>query len=486
MLTLQALQSALPLAQRLVNKGYMAEPISGTPLDALVCASQLTGDVIASSTGMTQTDNPLANVNLEFLERMANMVDENGNCTHDVVLDDIFKVLVTAVPNHLKFARTIVRPAVTDLVERVQVALQSRSIESITGVEIKVEEVPAPLYENSFVTLVRKAQNVIWKNPATRLALPDATLEEIRAIMKTGSASIDAAVDEWIAATGDSWLLDLWDGVFTLKPIAAGQAKRTFNDWVTDKQCGTDYTLAIYLIANGLGEHIPDGVNMTLALYQSTCAEYREQAASQLCRVLDRLDREAANKTLVTAIKGRCTVVNPLVYRAWIEAGGDNDVLFGNSLRQQPYVSVGDITTNAIDLKKAWMDHCNLVTLAERGQRFARLKEAFLEGFLSQLRDLPAQDSGAPLDVQNYDAMIERFKRELIDVREPDTECLHMLATRLLCCSRFADTAAYDILAGMELAAKQNEGITANEAALLSTIDYICDYVAALIQVRKA
>lgn len=484
MLSIQALESALPLTERLANKGLVVEPVPGTPLEALVQASRGTASLLTAP-APAPGESPVVALDLPFIATMANMTDDVTKINpHNVAMDDIAAVVIPAVTNHLNFARTVVNPAVEDLVERVTRAMASITPATLSGAEVIVEEVPAPLLNASFDAMVQTASQVVYNPPAMDLRMPDATISEIREYMKTGTSSIDSAVDEWLTQGGDTWLIELWEGVFQIKPRAPGEKRFSFTDWVMDKECGVDYALAIYLLARNLFDNVPDGVTMTLAAYQNTMANYRDQAASQLCRELERLDRNSKNGQLITALTGMKVTVCADVYRKWIEAGGDNDVLFGNALQTTPVINVDQINANAIALKKAWDEYCTVVSVRERNERFYRTKELLLSSFIEQMKEVVEEGAENGVNAEGVDTAIRLFREELNKIIEQELDCLYTLALKLVCKSRFPEHAAFDILSGINLAKKKNPALTTREAALISAFEYTCDWIASLFQVR--
>jgi len=343
-----------------------------------------------------------------------------------------------------------------------------------------IEEIPAPLTNVAFDTMVSKFAGTVYQSPALNLRCPDQSLAEIKALMKTGAGSIDSDIDQWLAARGDTWLIELWEGVFQIKERSGtGASKRLFTDWIEDKECGGDYALAIFLLSRKLFDAPLEGTTSHLPQYERTCADYRDQSGARLCRELERIDRNHKNGMLVVKMAGLQVTVCGEVYRDWIAAGGDNDVLFGNALSPMPDILAGQIDAKGDQLKRAWMRHAGLVATVERNQQFNRTKDYFARHFQDQLTELANTEAG---DLGNMAMLQKAFMLELEKVKESDFDCLYSLALKLVCEVRFPEKASYEILAGIDRNQKENPTLPVREAAMLAVLEYICCWLASQIK----
>lgn len=479
MLNQEALESAIPLAERLDAAGVIVTAAPGTPLEALV-----SGTRVDDRTGVIAADDGGYSANVQFIHAMANMQSEKlGPNPHDVALDEIAAVAIPAVAAHIQFARTRVNPFVENLVERVTKSLAGDTIQVAMGAEVIVQEPPAPLSNGSFDAMVRRFQNVPYAAPVLALRCPDQTTEEIKELMKTGSGSVDADIEQWLAAEGDTWLIELWEEVFQIKPREVGQAgRRTFDEWITDRECGADYALAIFLLARKLFEQPIEGTAMSLAQHERVTADYRDQAAAALCRFVDQLDRNRKNGVLVTGLNRLKTTVDAEVYRGWIEKGGENEVLFGNSLRQMPFTALVDIDAAAAQLKADWERHAAFEDVVRRNKQFDHVRELLFVHFRAQLAE-GVEDGEA--DLGNSEQVLACFRTELSAVCEDDLECLYTLALRLVCKARFPEKASFDILSGIDRNVRQNPQLDVREAATLAIAEYVCEWLSAQFKIIR-
>jgi hypothetical protein len=476
MLTNEALMSAIPLAERLDAAGIVLSAAPGTPLEALVAGTR-----VDDRTGVVQADDGGYSANVQFIHAMANVQDDKlGANPHDVALNEIAAVTIPAVASHIAFARNVVRPIVEDLVERTEKSLNDYTPVTSLGAEVVVEETPAPLTNSAFDSMIGKFAGVAYATPALALNCPDQTIEELKELMKTGSGAIDADIEQWLAVCGDTWLIELWENVFQIKPRDSGQGgRRTFDEWIQDRECGTDYALAIFLLARKLFESPLEGTVMNLSQHERVTADFRDQAAAALARTVDQLDRNRKNGILVVGLSRFKTTVDAEVYRAWIEKGGENEVLFGNSMRGMPYTALVDIEANAAKLKADWESHAALTATVERNKMFDRTREMLFQHFRAQLAESTADGQ---TDLGNSELVLAAFRKELAAVREDDLQCMYTLALKLVCRARFPDKAAYDILMGIDRNAKKNPHLDVREAATLAIVEYVCEWIAEMFK----
>jgi hypothetical protein len=478
MLTLEALESAIPLAERFDQRGMVVIPRSDTPLEHLVGHTRSGEEVVSSHDGVT------IKVDVQQMAMAAAQKDPVfGESSHDRVLDEVAEVCIPAVQGHIKHAKEVVAPAVDELVTRTSEVMSGLTPSKLLGMEVSVEELPAPLTNPSFDSMVRKYEETPFNSPPLSFDLPDQTAAEILELMKSGSGALDSDIEQFAATLGDGCLIGIWRDFFQQTPsdLDAVRTKR-FVDYMQDSECGLDNALVVFLLARKLFENPLDGITMSLQAYETLMADFRDQAAAHLCRELDAFDQAEKNGAMVVSYTTNKIVVNAGLYKKWIEDGGDNDVLFGNLLQSNPYVMLADIEENAQQLKRAWANHSALVSTVEANKRFARTKETLASVFRQQMRDLDDEER-ANIDVE---AAISRFDKLLEDVCEADMDCLYTLSLRLVCRSRWPRSEAERILSGIDRIKKKNPSLDVREAAAISVIEYVAWWVASQMQVVDA
>lgn len=469
MLTRDALESALPLTEALDRADLYLEPIPNTPLAALVMATRSDNNVVITNDAGYVPD-------IGNIEYIANVKDEVlGFSQHEKVMDEIVEVACQAVQGHIHFARTVVSPLVQDLAERVQQSLNDIAKGSLLGMEVIVWNPPSPLANSALETSVRRFEEVPYDPPALNMKLPSLTAPEILDLMASGSSGLDGDVRDWAAEKGESYFLQLWENVFQQKQAALNDTRvKTFGDYLNCPKEGIDNTLAIYLIARRLTDEPIEGVEMPLALFNRSIVEFRNQAGRALVYILDDLDRASKGGILVRSTTERTVTVNGNLYRGWIEAGGENEVLFGNLLDLPGVITIEALNSKATLLKSTWNKHLALTNTVEANRRFNRTKELLERHFHQQLVSETEED---PTVLANREEVLKRFRASLRTVSEADMKDLYALCLCLICQARFPQTDAERILAGIERVKKDNPQIDVREAAAISVLDYVAYWV---------
>lgn len=475
MLTTDALNSALPLTEVLDVNNLALMPIPGTPLEALVKATRSDEKFVNATGGEFSID-------LNSIEYIANAKNPVfGASPHDIVMDDVVQVTTKAVQGHITFAKTVVAPAVSELVEKTMLTLRDLVSSSLLGMEVVVWSPPKPLENSALETAVRRFEEVPFDSPALRMRAPSLTVKEIVELMGAGSSGLDGDIQEWAAQKGETFFINIWEQVFQIKQAGLNdRTSVTFRDLIENRESGVDNALAIFLLARKLADGPLPGTEMDLRSFETTAVEYRNQAGARLCRALDELALICKNEVLIRSMSGSTTVVNAPVYRKWIEAGGENEILFGNLLDLPSVVTVEQITLKATKLKAVWQRHAALTATVETNRRFSRTKEVLMRHFQTQMREIP-EDELATLG--NRELVIKLFSDLLDTVRESEMSDLYTLCLKLVCRSRFYRTDAERILFGIERIKRENPHIDVREAAAVSIIEYIAYWAAAQFKV---
>lgn len=481
MLTRETLNAATGIVEVLDARYIALVAVPDTPLAALVSATRCNPlqDHPGSATTVAYTPD------LDFIQDVANVQDpETGSNQHDQTINDIAAVVIPAVRNHLLHARTIVNPLVEELGQRVGARMKELTPTSLSGAEICIREVPAPYGNSSLESLIARFKGTAFQSPPLLMRLPNLDdMSVARAMFQTGTASLDGDIEQWLAACGDSFIQEVWGGVFQVNEAALGQdIRKNFSDWINDPECGMDYALAIFLLSRHLIDNIPDGTEMDFRTYENLCADYRDQAASAIDRVIEREEQAVKNDVLVASRDRLCVEVNGEVYRKWIEAGGENEVLFGNALQSTPSVTVAAIDANAQAYRKAWDQHTGLVSTVERNKRFNTVIGLFEQYFSEQISHGEATEFA---QAGGLEQIQRRFREELRCVTERDLDNLYVLALRLVCKARFPEHAAFDILSGINRNAAANPQLDVRECAMLSTFEYVAEFICSQIKILK-
>lgn len=474
MLTREAIEAAFPLAESLDARKLFLAPLPNTPLEALVNATR------SDANAAQPVEGGGVNIDVDSILYLADCKDALGDCEHNAVMDNVIEVAAAAVTEHIAFAKTIAGPAVAALAEKVQASLAEMTPSSLLGMEVVVATEPTPLKNGTIMGDVARYSEVSEFTPTLSMKLPSLDYAQIAALLNTGAASTDEDIATWLAAKGEGFLTSLWAGVFTQTQYGLHQEAISFWNFLNDPKDGLDNALAIFLIARRLIDEPIEGIEMQYAAFETLAAEFRNQSAAFLSSYLDRRAMAEKSGILVNKRQGRTTVVNENVYRRWLEAGGENEILFGNLLVGNPSVQADDLLERAEELKRVWNSHAAITATVEANRKFANTKMLFERHFMAQIAEASKTDdtlAGASQGV------IECFNEELECLNEGDLADLYNASLKLVCRSRFCHTDAEMILGGIERVKRENPKVDVREAAAISVIEYVAHWVSTQFKV---
>ena len=476
MLTTEAVQSAIPLAQDFLSRGLSLIPVENTPLAALTKESMPT-----HNPNINDSEYAIGNAGFD-IEFTANSKQPGTDIIpHDMILDEIVPTVADTVRRSVSHARTVVVPLVEDLVSRVKTAVEQLNPSSLLGVEVIVFNPPKPLINGVFENSIAKYSDTNYDaSLALPFALPELNEEDLRKLVGTGANELEKDIDEWLANKGEGFLHSVWFDFFMLQKasnlhsfITQPENKSSFGRSNAD----IDRLLAVHLIARNLFDNPPEGTNASLAVFNDIVAAVRNASGARLYfENQDYYDEVGKRKILVRSIAGNKVIVNGEVYKNWIAEGGENEILFGNSLVKLPSRDIDSVTARKEELLKEWNRHCAVVSTAESTRKFVRVKEIFFTAFRNQL----IEDQDAEL---NREVLLRNFQEQLQHIRESDLECFYSLSLRLICRARFPQTDAEEILTSINRIAKENPKLEVREAAAVAVIEYIANWIAQQLKV---
>ncbi len=222
---------------------------------------------------------------------------------------------------------------------------------------------------------------------------------------------------------------------------------------------------------------------MTLAKMNAVAAEFRDQAGAFLCRRYDTWERNKKVGLLVLSVNGTVTTVDSTIYREWIEAGGCNEILFGNCLDLPALTTVQSINEKAAELKAKWERHALITSVVESNNRFARIKTILSEQFQAQLKEPSDEENMTENDKVTY---CKLFQDQLDNVVVREMDDIYGLCLKLVCRSRFFRTEAERILSGIGRIMIENPKADVREAAAMAMIEYVAYWMSTQFNVVPA
>lgn len=465
MLTKEALDEALPLAQSFDTKDIVLEPIEGTPLAELVKQTIILPESNSS------------NVDLVASVESTNVIEQGINGSgHDVVMDEIVLAGAKAVRNHISFAKNVVAPVVGQYIDLVEEDIVNLPISGLNKFEIKQYKLPEPFESHSFRDSLLLFKDTPFEEYGFNLRLPSLDTEAITELLHTGSIDIDDYVNNWIARVGIDFIYGVYSTVFQVNQNTGDDYSKSLSlrKLMDDRINGEDFTLAIYLLTNKLHNNPPEDTENSLDEFNSLILKLRNQSGNKLYRLDSEVETAYRNDKLVkTVLNNHQILVYSAVYEDWITGGGDNDILLGSLVSDNTYYTLDRITEDAVELKALWENFKKIEERTATNNKFNYVKESLTRNFNKLLVE---QNE---VDVNRRDTCIKVFKEELALITTNELSHICDVALKLITRSMFYNTDAERILTSIEKNSKENPSITPREAALITTIELITDWVSA-------
>ena len=475
MLTLQAAESSFPITKILDEKGIALVAKPGSLLSSLVATTYINFDP-AQQDGEYHHD----------LGAMCALTDQASTSTgyseHTARMEETSDFLAQKLQKHLFYARTVVAPFVDAYAGRLGHAMQLIGGNPDNGIEVILHTQPGPLAEPSLVSSIQMNKEAIFTREELCSGMPELDDNQIRALMNTGAASVDASIAEFFCKKQEGWLAARWKEIFC-RPENEQVVPAAGLDAFIGGRENVDTALMVFLVTRRIWNAPIDGANMSSAAYEDTMIRYRTQSGLRLCNELERLDRDSQSGILIIGTEtipgGSVRVmVNASVYRDFLKKGGTNEILLGNILQPQKDVRLDVLLEKKDVLEATWARHYSYNKNFYDQKRLLQMREAvgveweYLAREYSP-EDFPVHERASSL------AMIQRTAHSLTP---KDFDDVSSLALRLACLARFYKTDAFQILSGMQRARENNPGIEATEAANISVTEYVCRWIGQAIE----
>lgn len=473
MITVEALQAAVPLTESYNRRGLAISPMPGTELAQLVDQTVVT--VLDSGAESVRADDSIRHINYESTASFTNHDDESGAPNHhNAALDRIVQAGAALVRGQLQLARNVVSPIVTQLAEAVLADVDAVGAKDLLGIEISQFSYPMVVRTPSFRESLEMFRETPIEDVPLRTNLPDLSEEQLQEALSTGSGINDKMISVWASTIGTDFIYRTWHDIFQInaKEINESNSLSTLRRFLEDDDCGPDYALAVYLLSNKLIDNPPEGTEMSLDLFDSQMVEFRNQAGARLTRLNNELDNANERGTIIKKLNSAQIVTYPEVYDEWISSGGDNDILLGNSVSAPTNYTVSALNENADKLREAWNRQASLLASTSDSARFALIRDSLRKHFMAQVREL---DDTTPNDDKS--TWVKIFSEELVLIKSDECANVYNVALKLVCRSRFFRSNAEQILTSIEKHLRENPKLAPREAAAIASIELIADWL---------
>ena len=173
------------------------------------------------------------------------------------------------------------------------------------------------------------------------------------------------------------------------------------------------------------------------------------------------------------------------VYDEWVAAGGNNAIIFGTICTDRPALFVPALDESAAESLKVWEQQNRFLTVVQANKRFVNMKATILheaeELIATHMKEcFGSVVLGDAIDFKSTEVVqaVLKIEEYIAAIDEQDLKDVWKISTELVAKCIFYYTDAFKILMGIDAAFKENPDIDVSEAALISLVEYVSDYVA--------
>lgn len=474
------LNAALALTSKLDGMGYRLLPIGNTPL------ATLNADLCVPMSGSADWQ-PVPE---HYVSAAMSVTPGQDYSVYTANMDQTARTIAAYVQSHLSFAKNVVKPIITELVECFTEKVQNTNISPFNDFKIVKRELPLPMLNSDVKDAVDDYARVeISSVEYPQYNAPDKNIIEIVELMKTGNKKADEAIDTWVATVGDAEIAAAYERVFC-------GPKGTYpkNRVIGVSRDSWDSTLAVFLMARNLHNKPWEGCSMSLVNYNVSMGNLRDWAGSVLAAIYKTYGNNIRTGLLAPMIYKNTVEVNAPIYNEWIEAGNSDLLLFGAAVRGMQMAYVSEINDAKVELMRAWELHSAMASASERNRKYSLMKKTLHECVFQVIEHNATSVFGHlnnqnnitdHVDTKEYKTFRTAFDAYYNTITEADFVDFWCTAKRIVCDMLFYYTDAGEILDGIEDACKTNPALDVDEAALLSTIKYVSKYVSSQMVISK-
>ncbi len=399
--------------------------------------------------------------------------DISGNSAHDELSEHLINETIVKVRDNLKLARSVVNPLIRVTLEEVEKLIQQINIEA-TNV-IRVESVFAdPIWNSSqLAAMASKFSETPFINIKIQHVFPPRSVQDIIAMMKTGTVAMDTMIDKWANSLKGSFITEAYENIFS------GGSNSVNVIYLNDAiRWGKDSSLIAFLIARAANKEIPEGIDMGAESFRAYISGIEAQAGAIVCREIDKLDEDIKNGVLVIeypyisdnrSLDGGVIFVNGSVYNGWLDKGGTPEVLMGalaSGDHRQSSRRGEDILLKKDQYLDAWNRYAGILRSKQLSRSFTTAITAISKIVSSQIVGMSEDNlSGIGKDV-----MQKRLEEILSKATMYDVENLHRFIQKVICQSMFPLSDAEEILTEIDVAFASNPGLDIRQAATVAII----------------
>lgn len=480
------------LAQKLSDAEVYIEPIAQTPLGIAVAAAY--SPAVEMDAGFFERS---AADTVYELARGTTLLEHNQPMSrHDRTVEDIRKVLATAVRGQHQLAKNTVIPMIRSVLEEVDAARKAAT----TAIGSVMAIVP-DRYENLWNSPILESMVEKYRDvPANVNAVianvhPLLSNEEIMELLKTGASRFDAEVQAWVTEIGPEFVVDTYRRFFAVNAPehpAPEDSATTLSYVMSNSPVGRRRTLLCHLMARRLSQNVLEGINMELPDYREMIAGVVEITGRSINRAMEQRERDRKQRRLVTNWpmenaeydttnpENAIVSVNDDVYQLWLKDGGCPEILFGAHVLGERHLSYTELLERGEELVKAWARRLGLIRSGQKSDQYNTTITAIQRSMTRQINELPNDylENGTRAPVH------DRLRAALRDISGAHMEDLYPVIKRMVCRVVFPHTNAEQFISALDSIGADNPDMDPREVASLATLDLMVKWMCSQFNVQ--
>lgn len=440
MLNRTSLIAALPICDRLSERGLNVLPSDNTPLMGMV-------ETIDRSFTEMEVDKDIVQ-----LVQERSSTDENRLCKAQIIA--IGSKAVSILHDTVKHK---VLPEIKDLIAAVEPEVTRRRVESILPYVVKMVEIPA-VYSNPVISAYIDRYPKVSSEYALRDIVGVCSVEDVKALCRTGMAGADAELDVVLGQSGD-------DGYLKIREVLIGRLHPT--------ELHRDYLPGLLVGAQALYDEPRPGVNMSLNEYNTQVNKLLGAAAFLARGVSIRYGDLKKMGTLYAPFPSdslSTIMVMGSAYRRMLDEGLTPEALIGNEMTSRRFKQ-GELIEQRAALEQVYAREMNLRTVRAQAQMAGVVREELTRHMKIAVAARDVSDDERLRMSQTVDTYARM-------ISAGNCENLYTLAKEVVCLTFYPDA---DALAFINLIDKTGEALPEDtdprEITLMATARYLAAWV---------